>query len=700
MTFLNPVILFGLLAASIPILIHLLNLRKLKRIEFSTLQFLKELQKNKIRKIKLKQWLLLALRVLIILFIVLAFARPTIVGVSIGGITSAAKTTAVFILDDTFSMNVVDQEGSYFNQAKETIKDLLRQFEEGDEVGLVLVSHQPDEVELTTNLHKFQQFIDETNISDVSSKLNNALVKAAEVIGNAKNFNKEVYILADFQKGRLAEQDEIADLGEQLGEQVRLYTFNYSGKEVTNFGIEQAKINTQIFEKDKPVRFEATIRNYSSRAKENLVLSLFINGERSAQQSVNLNVGESKTISLEALAKNFGSSDALIEIEEDDLIQDNQWYLSFYIPEKIPVLLLNDRNADSKFIELALNSIADKGYFELTTKHVNQTSGIQLNNFQIVILVSSDFRRADEKLIQFLNSGRGIIIFPSSEFATPNFSSSINSLGLDISGGFVKTEQGQSVRFNEVDFMHPLFENIFVDEQKQQVESPDIYSYYKINTAGKGKTIISLQDESSFLSEYSITGGKILLFSSAPVFNWNDLPVKSIFAPLITKSVMYLSAVNSDDQNYIAGESININISGRSLPQIKVVRPDKSEEIINLEANQSSDFLTYNNAFNAGNYKFYSGDKLLSVENVNTDPAESITEYLSEADFDEYLEKINFKGRHVRIDKADNPEQMILQARFGSELWRYFLLAAILLALIEMTVARNAKKEISEITNR
>ncbi|MCW8803913.1 MAG: BatA domain-containing protein, partial [Ignavibacteriaceae bacterium] len=103
MTFLNPAVLFGLLAASIPIIIHLLNLRKLKIIEFSTLQFLKELQKNKIRKIKLKQWLLLALRVLIILCIVTAFARPTLVGVSIGGTTSAAKTTAVFILDDTFS---------------------------------------------------------------------------------------------------------------------------------------------------------------------------------------------------------------------------------------------------------------------------------------------------------------------------------------------------------------------------------------------------------------------------------------------------------------------------------------------------------------------------------------------------------------------------------------------------------------------
>ena len=61
--------------------------------------------------------------------------------------------------------------------------------------------------------------------------------------------------------------------------------------------------------------------------------------------------------------------------------------------------------------------------------------------------------------------------------------------------------------------------------------------------------------------------------------------------------------------------------------------------------------------------------------------------------------KINFNGRHVPIDKSENPTQMILQARFGSELWRYFVLIAILLALVEMTIARNAKKEIDGLTS-
>ena len=699
MTFLNPAVLFGLLAASIPIIIHLLNLRKLKKIDFSTLQFLKELQKNKIRKIKIKQWLLLALRVLIILAIVTAFARPTLVGVSIGGTTSAAKTSAVFILDDTFSMSVVDQDGSYFNQAKEAIKNILTQFEEGDEFGLVLVSQQPDEIEMTSNISKLRQGVDETNISFASGKLNNAIIKAAQIISDAQNFNKEIYLFTDFQKGRLANEDEITILKEQLGEQVRLYSFDYSGKEVTNFGIDELKINTQIFEKDKPVKFEAAVKNYSERVKENLVVSLFVDGERSAQLSLNLNPDESKTANLEATAKKFGYSEAFVEIEEDDILEDNKRFTSFSIPEKIPVLILCDNINDTKLVEAALKSVSEKDYFDLTIKNVGQISGTQLENYQAILIISSDFVNASEKLKQFIESGKGIVICPSSDVQSANFIKSINSLGITISGSLVEVGENQTVQFNEVDFNHPVFENIFVEQKKKQVESPDFYSYYKFNPTGKGKSIITLEDESSFLSEFSINRGKVLFFSSSPVFKWSDFPVKSIFAPLITKSVMYLSAKNNVDNNYLAGETININVSERTLPQIKLLKPDGTEEIINIEGEQNINFISYDNTFITGNYRFFSGDKLLSTATVNTDPAESLTKYLTENDFEDYLDKIEFEGKYISINKDEDPSQMILQARFGSELWRYFVLIAIMLALIEMTVARNAKKEIDGLSN-
>jgi hypothetical protein len=104
--------------------------------------------------------------------------------------------------------------------------------------------------------------------------------------------------------------------------------------------------------------------------------------------------------------------------------------------------------------------------------------------------------------------------------------------------------------------------------------------------------------------------------------------------------------------------------------------------------------LSYGNTNITGNYKVYSGENQLEDISINTDPTESKTEYANESDVENYLNKIKFSGKHISIEKDNDISEKILQARFGSELWRYFLLVAIILALIEMAIARNTKKDL------
>jgi len=699
MTFLNPAILIGLAAATIPVIIHLLNLRKLKKIEFSTLIFLKELQKNKIRRVKLKQWLLLALRVLIILLIVTAFARPTLEGVSIGGTTSAAKTTALFILDDSFSMSVVDQNGSYINQAVQTIKELLSNLEEGDDARLILISGDTDgEVPVTTNINSVAEKLKNINASDASGTINSALIKASNLILESKNFNKEIYLLSDFQKDRIAIEQNLTDLGKTLNEQVKLYSFDYSGKEVYNIGISKLKVITKIFEINKPISLEATITNYSNQTVNNLVVSLFVGGKRSAQKSIDLASNKAKIVQLEGTANKNGFVDIVVEIEDDEVSIDNKRFSSIFIPEKISVLLLYDEFRDIRFVKLALQSAAANGNLELDEKPLSKISTIKLNNYDAVIVISSKVIDRSAELRKFLTDGGGVIIFPSSKPDLVGYQGILTSLRLPQAKEIIfNPEQiNKIVDFEKVDYDHPLLQNIFRDEQKKEIESPTIQNYYKISPMGKGKSIITLLDGSSFLSEYNFERGKIFVFNVPPVLEWSDFPIKSIFAPLIYKSVIYLSAEDRSESEYIAGEPLNINISRRTLPIIKVVRPNRSEDLLNLNGSDS-DFLNYGKTYLSGNYKIYSGVDLLETISVNTDQLESNVNYISDDEFEDYLKEINFKGAHIKITKGEDPITIILQARFGSELWRYFLIAAFLLALIEMTIARSAKKELVEI---
>jgi len=700
MTFLNPAVLIGLAAASIPVLIHLLNLRKLKTIEFSTLIFLKELQKNKIRRVRLKQWLLLALRVLIILMIVTAFARPTLEGVSIGGTTSAAKTTAIFILDDTFSMSVIDQKGSYFNQAKETIKRLLKQLEEGDDVGLILISGDKDfELPLTTNIGSLEERLNELKISSATGTINSALIAASYFISQSKNFNKEIYLLTDFQRNRIAIDENITNLNQVLKDQVRLYSLDFADGVKYNISIDDLQVTTKIFEKDKPIRFKATITNYSEQIANNLVVSLFLGGKRSAQQSINLNPDETKMVFLEGITEQTGYVDASAEIEDDDIDMDNKRFATVYIPEVVSILLLSENVTDTKFIKLALQPAVENGNLKITEYNFSKMNSLQLSSYDLVFLFGGYKDLSFGNLTQYVRSGGGLAVFPSSVSDLAGFQKLNDKLKLPSPTSVVVSSDSHTdpVDFDNIDFNHPVFQNIFRDDQKKEIESPQINNYYKISPKGKGNSLITLLDGSSFLCEYKIGNGKIFIFNVAPVLEWSDFPLKSIFAPLIYKSIYYLSAKRNTDIVYIAGEPLNIHIANRLLPQIKIENPDRNEDLINLNVNDY-EFISYNNTYVSGNYSIYSGQRLLEIISVNTDPLESNVKYISDSEFDDYLSRISFKGDHVRIKKGEDPANVILQARFGSELWRYFLIAALILALVEMAIARSAKKELTEVT--
>jgi hypothetical protein len=170
MNFLNPLILIGLVAAGIPLLLHLLNLRKLKTVDFSTLKFIKELQKTKIRKLKLKQILLLILRTLIIIFAVLAFARPTIEG-SLPFFESYAKSSVVIIVDNSFSMDISDEYGNRLNQAKNAVRALMKNMNEGDEIALFEMANNQFDVLNTfatsTELIESEQYKNHTSSGKV-----------------------------------------------------------------------------------------------------------------------------------------------------------------------------------------------------------------------------------------------------------------------------------------------------------------------------------------------------------------------------------------------------------------------------------------------------------------------------------------------------------------------------------------------------
>jgi hypothetical protein len=154
---------------------------------------------------------------------------------------------------------------------------------------------------------------------------------------------------------------------------------------------------------------------------------------------------------------------------------------------------------------------------------------------------------------------------------------------------------------------------------------------------------------------------------------------------------------NESGKNVTAGDNIYIRINNLKLPQLKIVKPDATEEFVNLSELDNQNYFSYNKTDQLGIYQFYSGDELIDFASVNFDPDETNTAYSSEDEIEKYISGLASENNFTFIDPAENYKQSIKQARFGTELWKYFLIAALFVALLEMFVSKNAKKDFAEI---
>jgi hypothetical protein len=699
MTFLNPLVLFGLLAASIPIIIHLLNLRKLKVIEFSTLQFLKEMQKNKMRKIKLKQLILLALRVAAIAFLVLAFSRPAIKSVSLAGFGSQVKSTVIILFDNTLSMSLSDKGGEYFQQAKRVGKEILNLTQEGDEIYFLKFSELNPAAQFYSPISKslVEKSIDETEISYISNDYETSLISASRILGATKNFSKEIYIISDLQKNNLKDNPTV--LSKLIDKNSNVYFINIGENKHINYSVDSIGTNDKIFEANRAVNFSAAITNHSLSKADNLSASIYFRNLKVAQKGIDVSSKETRFAEFSGRSEKPGHIDVKVEIEDDDLPQDNVRYSSFYIPEKIKILLASDSPAEAIFLKLALEqTIGDESSsrVNITQTASSLINSQNFNNFDVIILNGINKLHDNSKLKAYIEGGGRLIIFPSENTDPVSFNRFSSEFGFtDMQGvsGSVISKDSYS-KFGSIDFAHPVMQNIFQDRSAAKVESPKIFYSFNYKAGSKDKSIIDLQNGYSFLIEHDYRLGKIFLSASALSPAWNDFALKGIFVPLINRLVLYATSTENITENYTVGKNFSISFNRKIGKQVKLVFPDGREKILETIYKGNNTLIESDALDIPGNYFLYDNLEILRILSVNINPRESNTEKGNNKDFTGFLTKIAPDARTKIFNASDNITESITQERFGTELWKLFLILALLCLAAEMTIARTSKSQI------
>jgi hypothetical protein len=175
------------------------------------------------------------------------------------------------------------------------------------------------------------------------------------------------------------------------------------------------------------------------------------------------------------------------------------------------------------------------------------------------------------------------------------------------------------------------------------------------------------------------------------LLTWSNFPIKGIFAPLVSRIVYYLSAQDEIRNIHFAGENIPVDISNTNFPIVEVTLPVGTDRISTSNIEQEK--LIYSNTDKLGNYKFIADNKLIHHASVNSYPPESDLTKIEIEIAEEIFNKL-FGKNYLILRSNENFTEKIIQARFGTELWSYFLIIALLLALIEMFISRSTRKDI------
>ncbi|MFZ1321781.1 MAG: BatA and WFA domain-containing protein [Ignavibacteria bacterium] len=713
MNFLNPAALIALFAVSIPILIHLLNLRKLKKIDFSTLMFLKEIQKSKMRRIKLKQLLLLALRIGIITLLVLTFAKPVYEGYSFNN-DAGGKSTVLIFLDDSFSMDASDVSGQYFSQAKNSVKEILNNYKESDEIILIPASFTgfKNSIGITGGRKEISDSLEQLKLSNKPFYFNDAVIKAGQILDNSVNSNKDVFVISDFQRinGGVSE----SEIKTENYEDVNFILINTGERSSVNLSLDSFKVNTKIPAKFGNIRVSVNLSNHSPDPVSDISLKLFLNDKLIEETSVDLSANSSNRKEFSFIAEKAGDLHGFIELSGNNLLndefdQDNRIYFDVYIPEKINVGMIGNSN-NFRFINTVLNSAQDLSGDNAENNdnklfEVNISNKIDESIFSNdVLLISSDNDYSDresELLSEFLSAGKGIFIFPNDYTNIQNFNSEISSkLNIPQIGSFNTDElANKNIKFGKIDFENPLMSEIFRNNQlnitsDSFLDSPGIRKFYELLLNDKSIPVIMLSDGKPFITETDLPKGKILLSAVSSETGFSEFPLNNIFPPLIIRSIFFL---NSDfgysNENYIGASNI---IPVKGLNNIfSISTPENNPVELNAKLTGSSnDFyiLPYTEITkDNGLYilKDSSGNQF--GVSLNIDSRESDPGRMNDEEIVKYFNSAGITNAEI-ISNTNGISDLINNKRTGTSLWKFFLIASLILLAAEIFYSKKLEE--------
>ncbi|MBX7241211.1 MAG: BatA domain-containing protein [Bacteroidia bacterium] len=683
MSFLNPSILWGLLALAVPIIIHFFNLQRPRQILFSNVAFVKEVQKNVVRKIKLRQWLLLLARCIAVAAAVLAFAHP--VWVSKQSKMLKGNRSVAIIVDNSSSMTAGNEKGAYLQQAVSLSKSIINTYTQQDEFLLLTTGN----LRMNSNFSEKEQTLEELQKISIQQKIcseNTILNGLEKIFSRSNNIIKEVYFLSDFQESTVLADTQQLKLNLDSATLVKFIPL--ATREQNNLYLTSHKLNSQIIEKNKPVQLTFTVVNDGEKEAKDLGIRVNVSDKVVAIATQTVSPKSSQEVALTFTPTESGWQSGYIEIEDNPIVFDNQRYFSFFVPDKEPVLVVEGMRSQGVhilyqdlFTQFTPSFISDKAI-----------SGVQLSDYKSIILtgISDVSSGLSEKLRTYLQEGGGVMLFPGDNTNLTNMNAFLEGIGVGKFGELVSSQSGNKA--SQADLQHPVFDGVFAQNQKNRtLDAPMIFRYYplSLNNGTIQSRILSLENQNPVLVQSKIGKGTLMLWTTFPGDAWTDLHVKTLFTPIMYRATQMISRTTGGSANQELGKYEPLAVRTPKQDMIKLKGVTNLEYIPEQYVQNDVTVLNFEKLdMKEGNYKIIQGETELDRISFNISDTESRLSFTDKDALETSLEKKGLSQVQVLSPEPSAITRTIQVEKEGTPLWKWFVIMALIALIAEVIILR------------
>ncbi|RWY50925.1 BatA domain-containing protein [Mucilaginibacter gilvus] len=679
MHFLYPAFLFALFTLTIPVLVHLFNFRRYKKVYFSNVQFLKEVQEQQASRRNIKERLILAARMLALAFLVFAFARPFIPGKDSA---DAGKQQLVSIfVDNSYSMQTLNREGSLLDEAKQKAKQIASAYAINDRFQLLTQDFEGKHQRLL-NREEFNDAVDAVKISPQSRSIAQITARQQSLLGMTAGALKRFYIISDFQKN-------IGGKADTAKTDVAMNLIQLSASELPNVAVDSVWLLNATHRPGESEKLMVRLRNYAGKAAEKIPLKLLING---AQKSLGSFTVGGRAIQVDTLTFSglqAGWQRGEIQLQDNPVTFDNSFYFTFNVNSKLPVLLV-DGGTPNKYLNAVFT--ADP-FFSIKRTQDGNVDYAALNTYPLVVLSDIDNVSAGlaQQLKIYVSKGGTLMVFPSAEAELLSYQALLKPMGAAYPGKTIT----EANKVSSLNLQSEVFKNIF-ESFPQNPDLPLVKKYYALSGASKqAENLMKLQTGQSLWEGYRLGKGKLYVAAVALNEDFSNLPVHALFVPVMFRVALLSGHVQS--LFYTLGSNQAIETEPLQSTEKQVVKLVKGTESIipDLKQQEGGTVLYLPGQLNqTGIYELKKQDSTAAVLAFNDNRSESDLSYLNRNDLAKlFPQKSNFiAGDKFNVNNINSAENS------GLQLWKLCIILALIFLAAETMLIRFYKTDKSIAT--